>query len=1145
MSRLSRRPELSYRGALKLLGKYNPPIIEAIDKVAGGAILLTGLASPASAISQMWGWIDQKNEATGLLRELTQKARRRLDGIHGAGRYQLVYAAHTVIALTAFFEALSKLTPSTYKNLELTNDEKAAIASRVGKSSDLCASIYGLECPAPGAGYSFDENLKRLRIYWSRLLDATTQFAEGLNDEWGAINRLPARHKLVRLAESLYVEMYVDLACDVQEFAFLAALEEHGATRSELRELAQTVNDRLDASAGALAGLELLLRSTIEGPTSSSTKPCAIMEALNSSVLAERILPEDALQVATEICFPSVNQIYITPEVRYAWFEQGARPADDNWWDRQARAEKVDLFLASFFVSPEAALKPLIVFGLPGAGKSMLSRVLASRLPAESFTVLRVVLRRVDASATVFGQIQQALELTTSGRVKWGDLVEDGSDTTRVVILDGYDELLQASESTRAGYIHDIEEFQRNELAMGRPVAVVVTSRTLVADRMRIPDRTLLVRVESFDRPRIDQWLSVWNQENRAAVSLGSIKTLPPSVIDANISLASQPLLLLMLAIWAAEEDLTSANPETISGAQLYDRLLTSFISREILKLQPNASETEIASQLEERLWELSVAAFAMFNRGQQFVGEQELREDFIALEAASGGSSDHSSPALARLRAERTIDQFFFIYTAEADQLSETHSARSYEFLHATFGEYLIASELVSQIDAVAIAQQGRRRGTYRVDDGLLFALFSNQVIASRLSIVTFAAQIFKQMGADRQSAATGVLENLLASYSTRKPVESFSAYKPLPMNHSRAIAVYTANLATLRAHLPPPAAIANLRFLSGDSTTHWHQLLRLLQGGLDYASQSAFIQSIDVSRIDGIPHLIARSPTRMSAAEPILWSQIGLDEELEVHSRSGWAASQLEVFFDQPPKASALEFHAFLVMLLLYEMPVAEPSSLREVLVRLNSVSTPLPPATIRLLQRFAAIFAPRTPLAELAWLTVRIARESLQAELGWPELYLVLREAPVLAEAHPFLMEARLHLTVQGEPSRRQIKKAGHSSRGLAASVMFDLMRTLDRARASVDMERARHVSYRTPRALRRNTSSSSYSEHTAARVDEWLSSEQIRDSHFPWALVRPDSKLDGSWRRPSEDDDLFSSYSSRATTRDHGETGSGQL
>jgi hypothetical protein len=56
-----------------------------------------------------------------------------------------------------------------------------------------------------------------------------------------------------------------------------------------------------------------------------------------------------------------------------------------------------------------------------------------------------------------------------------------------VILIDGFDELLRATGIRQTDYLLRVAEFQRRESDQGRPVAVMVTSRTSVEDRARTP----------------------------------------------------------------------------------------------------------------------------------------------------------------------------------------------------------------------------------------------------------------------------------------------------------------------------------------------------------------------------------------------------------------------------------------------------------------------------------------------------------------------------------------------------------------------------------------------------------------------------------------------------------------------------------
>ena len=106
------------------------------------------------------------------------------------------------------------------------------------------------------------------------------------------------------------------------------------------------------------------------------------------------------------------------------------------------------------------------------------------------------------------------------------------------------------------------------------------------------------------------------------------------SVIVRNQSeLASQPLLLLMLALYDAESNALSRlthddSDRPIDESTLYERLLSAFAEREIAKV---SKAFEIKQLVESELQQLSLIALGMMNRRRQWITEQELDDDLFA----------------------------------------------------------------------------------------------------------------------------------------------------------------------------------------------------------------------------------------------------------------------------------------------------------------------------------------------------------------------------------------------------------------------------------------------------------------------------------------------------------------------------------
>lgn len=320
-------------------------------------------------------------------------------------------------------------------------------------------------------------------------------------------------------------------------------------------------------------------------------------------------------------------------------------------------------------------------------------------------------------------------------------MAAQSQDTIRVVLLDGLDELLQASQTDRSGYLQEVMEFQRHEAEQWQPVVVVVTSRTVVADRVDIPDGTTVVKLDFFTESDIEEWLARWRRVNAATISAGTMRELtvecvlgPPPDSGAEETddeadesddadqdwddsegrsgireLARQPLLLLMLTLYAADPALPPLSPD-LASADLYQRLLESFCRREAAKaLGANPPHDQVTMCMRDHLDRLAVAALAMFNRGRQDISEEELGTDLAVLDPHL---MDRSRPAEA---GQRIIGEFFFVHAPEAQMLTGPAGAgqanlslrgarrRSYEFLHATFGEYLVAHRVMSELVEMA----------------------------------------------------------------------------------------------------------------------------------------------------------------------------------------------------------------------------------------------------------------------------------------------------------------------------------------------------------------------------------------------------------------------------------------------------------
>jgi hypothetical protein len=631
------------------------------------------------------------------------------------------------------------------------------------RDGDWPARLLDADLPVPSPDRTAQVLIRDLTAWYAAAADRLRTFLTGLA-EWDRADER-ARRALTGLlnperAAELYLAGARRLAEEIPEFAiWLGQLQSQAVGRGleQLADLLQQVSSHRDP-ARHRAALATAYRGALGGP----------------------VLGGDS----GEVTMPSLGTAYIDPRFRVKAAGPGARPADDEWWDTAVRADFGD-FLATYLTTPESARAPMLLLGQPGAGKSALTRILAARLPAADYLVVRVALREVRAEAEVQDQIEQAIRSAIGETVAWADLARDADRALPLILLDGFDELLQATGIHQSDYLQRVAAFQRREADLGRPVAVLVTSRVAVADRARLTTGGLAVRLESFDEPQVARWREIWNAANPGR------PPLPMSVLRRFPDLAQQPLLLLMLALYDASED--TLPDRSLGTGELYERLLSEFARREVSRARPGRPESETPRLVEQELLRLSVVAFAMFHRLRLWVTEAELDNDLAGLGLSfPGPAGDLRTPLTA---GQEMVGRFFFIQRSQA--LRDDKTLQTYEFLHATFGEYLIARLTVQALrDAVArdaagtLALQARR-----ADDDLLQALLGYTPLTARTTVLPFVTALLGS--ADRAAVRAWLIDRLRTA--VLRPQWTPRAYQPIDKRIDFWMATYSFNLALL----------------------------------------------------------------------------------------------------------------------------------------------------------------------------------------------------------------------------------------------------------------------------------------------------------------------------------------------------------
>jgi hypothetical protein len=823
---------LSYADAVRILGGQSQ-LLAVVDRAAGGFLLAVTAGGSGLAMSLF----DAKSELFRTTQTLITDLADRIAGLNRIERTQRLAAGHAALVVGAYFGVLPKL--------EITRTELVLLAAgnrpdgeRLG---DLAQALLHSDVPVPAPHQPYDVLLGEIERFYRRLSDSVRRFLSGLAawENLGEVDReriISALHGMVvEQALADYQSGFRRIAVDVPEFGFWVNLLNHQATRGRMDELMVGV-------AALRESLELL------GPRRVAIEKRTALSRAYTAALLDPVLDAESGDAGPRI--PDIASSYINPSFRVAAVTPQDPIASEEWWEQLPAHDDLMRYMVGHLTSVPATAAPLLLLGQPGSGKSLLTRMLAATLPPEDFVVVRVPLRDVPADASLQVQIEQAIFDATGERATWPQVVGAIPSALPVVLLDGFDELLQATGVSQWDYLQNVARFQRREAAEGRAVAVVVTTRTAVADRARPAPDTVALRLEPFTEEQIARWLAIWNTANETFFDAAGLRPLSLGAVTTHRELASQPLLLLMLAIYDAQDNALAVGAAAdLDQGDLYERLLSRFAWREVMKAASGHSESQLEVLVEEELLRLSLVAFAGFNRGRQWVTGADLDADLpVLLHSGSAGPTTNVRRALTV--GETILGRFFFIHEARARR--DGQALQTYEFLHATFGEYLGARALERELaDLVEDnLRQSRRSRVAPIDDDFLHALLSFSAISQRRTTLDFLTDRLAGWDEQRRTVLRAILLGLFQRTLEPRERGRFADYAPAPLSLPARYAVYSANLALLLVAIGIPFTTDDLFPDAADRIDEWRCLTLFWKSQFRADAWSRLVGTLGVQR-------------------------------------------------------------------------------------------------------------------------------------------------------------------------------------------------------------------------------------------------------------------------------------------------------
>ncbi len=778
---------LTYHAALQLLPVGKSRLVSLLNSVAS-----TGLSAWAASSTGASEGTDAPLSILEIGNDIVEFAQDTLrvvpewrSGISRFTRSQQLAALHSVIVVSAYFEAFADSgLPGSLSDL---NPGSAAHAAPTAHGTvpdgygEIVEFMLREPLPLPQPHVPHADVRQRVVDCYDKLSGGLVKFVIGLpaRDEHGAGARDALREAIQALPAGgldRYDMHYRALAAGNREFGTWAGTTE------------------VPALGVCLSGMSShLVEMAIRRPGQRTRSPLAVsyQATLDDAVITSGQAPEG-------VVLPTLGEAYVDPVCKVAEVGPGDRPSEAAWWENRPLVPDIGTFLAGYLTSLRATRAPLVVLGEPGSGKSKLVEVIAAQLPEQDFFPVLVPLRDVAAESMVQEQVEQAIAQGPGRHASWHELLEMAGEALPVVLLDGLDELIQATAVNRYDYLEQVRDFQLRQLRIRRPIGVVITSRTVVADLVRFPGGSLAVQLQPFTDVQVRRWLDIWDRHNAPVLAERGLRPLPAATAFAHRELTEQPLLLLLVAIFdAAENDLQRLDSR-LGRAELYERLLTEFARREVTKAGRNRA---LPAHRQQRLalrevQRLAVVALAMFVRGRQAASEAELNQALHELFAGDDDGPDSDSDLLLT-PAQRATGRFFFVHKSEARLRDER--VRSYEFLHATFGEFLVARLAVNALRDLAAYREVMRHGTTmagQLDDGFLYAALSFSCLVSRTPIVGFLAELLHQLPDDVRALCRETLGELIAQSLFPRPSRSFQQFEPVRDSITRRLACYSANL-------------------------------------------------------------------------------------------------------------------------------------------------------------------------------------------------------------------------------------------------------------------------------------------------------------------------------------------------------------
>lgn len=619
-------------------------------------------------------------------------------------RYQHMQIAQVMLVYASYFDTIIQCLPNENGEITLSADKKWKISQdgfqayfkKLTESvQHTSPKLLDTELALPNPTQNFSQYIEELKGFYKELNSEFIKFFEQLSF-WEEIDKDQKEYfydllsQLPMTAVCTYEQQYFELSKEFPEFAVWANHTEHSRLEAQIDVGFKQIAEKLNSIAQ---------HSESKAPDTLEHYRIKYANYINSP-----IINPNANNFAEDIVFPAKKDIFIPQAFLALSYRRPMELEPSATWKDAFSGEDIGQYISNILRHPQYGMLPLLILGLPGAGKTLLCRMLAAQILSAEYHVIIIKLRDTIAEDTIMKQIDAQIERDFGDNCTWNDLRSAYLDKPILLIFDGYDELLQASGKTHSDYLNKIAEFQLDQEKIYHIfVRCIVTSRSTLIDKASIPDNSQILHLCDFDNSRIKIWSKIWNQANEQYFNTHHLKKLEIASSGKVKELAGQPLLLLMLALYDMSDNHLQGQ-HNISRSELYYELIRDFIIREKEKssdynqLDSRRQEIEVQNAFRN----LGIAALGMYNRRKLFIRTTELNSDLSFLAPKRTENTNEYSLE----ECDKLVGSFFFIHSSKSSTQTSNAYVKAYEFLHNTFGEFLTAYYILDILFHLIIRQ-------------------------------------------------------------------------------------------------------------------------------------------------------------------------------------------------------------------------------------------------------------------------------------------------------------------------------------------------------------------------------------------------------------------------------------------------------